>query len=1014
MRITESDKQFTLLLVDDNPTNLLLLTKIIELDLPDVRVLTAKSAMEGLELSERERIDGAFIDVQMPHMSGLDMCRHLNDNPRTNGIPLVLMTAHLATPELRAEGLEVGAYDFISQPISNIEMLARIKVMLRLCANEQRARRNSQQLKQQVEDHSLRLRWISGLLISGDGPAAEPDQQLLQHLVAVLPDPAAMADQQLFDKLTSDLPLPWRRTLLKISLLDSVPVRLARELSEINDIEAVFAYLQRHELSLTQLVDGEDLLLFKPETRDFLRKKAERELDLKERRQVCLAAADWFQRYGNEAAALKCLISVKYYSAVSQLLNQYGLALFDKCSHAQLAVLIAEIPEDVAANCGWLAMFRGIYLFHQQEHDSIAWLELAYQLFHDAGHSRGQLLALSQQVLLTLYLDGFFERWSTRLDTLRRLMEQQASLLEIVERLKVSYALGLAELFFGGSLAPVEKLLEVSLVLAQHHQLAVQQMELNLLRSLLGLQQGRYLVARTALEQGFQFAGKIEQTVEHAVLQVVACEILQAFGDFKGLQLQMRLAKKAFSRDFRQSAFAPLLSYYKASLLLAHGERQRATELLDVAATDGPYAKNAHIQSRLLQMRGYLQALAGDDSKAVDSLESALALRQTAGGAFARLENLLFAAVTCAVLERLDQAADYLETGLAESLAAKEERYRAGFHAWAAFVQQKLGRPDEAEGHLRSLLDLMKRQKVHFFWSLMPELLTQLGQQVKENKVRVMLQSLLEKYLLVTFADKNQLIPLLKVYTLGRFQLELEHVSFDFSQVGQVPRQIFALLIAAPNHSMSLELIMSLLWPESSASKARNSLDAAHSRLRKALEDGFGAQVRDHYLVLEKGMLSLRHVWIDKNLVDQLMATARYQLQRGNNWQTELALWKIEELFQGEFLSGFDLAENLLGQREQLNQLRLEQVEMLAMLLKNRQQNAEAAKVLNQGLLLDPTRDSLIRQLLALYHDQQDHRSAGLLLEKYRTALTKEDYEADEIAELIDTLGVQWLALHLK
>ena len=85
---------------------------------------------------------------------------------------------------------------------------------------------------------------------------------------------------------------------------------------------------------------------------------------------------------------------------------------------------------------------------------------------------------------------------------------------------------------------------------------------------------------------------------------------------------------------------------------------------------------------------------------------------------------------------------------------------------------------------------------------------------------------------------------------------------------------------------------------------------------------------------------------------------------------------------------------------------------MLALLLKNRQQNAEAAKVLNQGLLLDPTRDSLVRQLLALYHDQQDHRSAGLLLEKYRMALTKEDYEADEIAELIDTLGAQWLALH--
>lgn len=1012
MQSAELNRQFTLLLVDDNPTNLLLLTKIIELDLPDVRVLTAKSALAGLELSEREQIDGAFIDVQMPQMSGLDMCRHLNENPRTNGIPLVLMTAHLATPELRAEGLAVGAYDFISQPISNIEMLARIKVMLRLCANEKRSQLSNKQLKQQVDDHSLRLRWISGLLISGDGPTVEPDQQLLQHLVAVLPDPASMEDQILFDRLTSDLPLPWRRTLLKISLLNSIPIGLARELSEINNIEAVFEYLHRHELSLMQNVNGEDFLLFKPESRAFLREKAEQELDEKERQQVCLTAADWFQRQGDELAALKCLISAKYYAAVSQMLSQFGLTLFDKCSHSKLAPLIAEIPEDVAAHCGWLAMFKGIHALNQREQESVVWLELAYQLFQDADYSRGQLLALSQQVLLTLYLDGRFERWATRLDLLRQLVAAQDTSLEIVEQLKVSYALGLAELFFGGRLASVEMLLESSLAIAQHHQLMTQQMELSLLRSLLGLQQGRYLVARTALEQGLHFAAKIEKTLEHTALQVVACEVLHAIGDFRGFQRQLQAVKQSCDQDSRQSVFAPLLSYYEASLLLAYGERQRAMELLEVAGMDGVSARAAHVQSRLLQLRGYCQALAGDGALASVNLASALQLREKAGGIFPRIENLLFAAVTSVTLKLFDQAASYLEQGLVESLAVKEERYRAGFYAWAAVVHNNLGQFVEAEAQLRNFLDLVKRQKIDFFWALTPELLTRLTHQVKEKKELVLLQPFLEKYLTVTFGEQNKLIPVLKVYTLGCFQLELEHVSFDFSQVGQASRQIFALLITAPNHSMSLELIMSILWPDSPANKARSSLDTAHSRLRKALEECFGSQVRQNYLVLEKGMLSLRHVRIDKVLVDQMMATARYHLQRGNNWQSELALWKIETIFKGEFLSGFDLVENLLSQREQLNQLRLEQVEMFALLLKTRQQNLEAVKVLHQGLLLDPTRDSLVSQLLAIFREQQDYRSAGVLLERYRAALTKEDYDIDEIAELIDTLGVQWLTLH--
>ena len=184
----ETKRQFTLLLVDDNPTNLLLLVKIIELDLPEVRVLTAATAKKGLDLAEQKGIDGAFIDVQMPQMNGLEMCRRLREKPCTATIPLVLMTAHIASPEMRAEGLEVGAYDFISQPISNVEMLARVKVMLRLCESEQLALENSQQLQQQLTEHSDRLRWISGLLISGDGSLVELDQQLLRRLANELPD----------------------------------------------------------------------------------------------------------------------------------------------------------------------------------------------------------------------------------------------------------------------------------------------------------------------------------------------------------------------------------------------------------------------------------------------------------------------------------------------------------------------------------------------------------------------------------------------------------------------------------------------------------------------------------------------------------------------------------------------------------------------------------------------------------------------------------------------------------
>jgi DNA-binding SARP family transcriptional activator len=199
--------------------------------------------------------------------------------------------------------------------------------------------------------------------------------------------------------------------------------------------------------------------------------------------------------------------------------------------------------------------------------------------------------------------------------------------------------------------------------------------------------------------------------------------------------------------------------------------------------------------------------------------------------------------------------------------------------------------------------------------------------------------------------------------------------------------------------------MMGLLWPESPSRKARNSFDSAHSRLRKALEEHFGPRIKRDYLILEKGMLSLRHIQIDVSSFARAMESVRYHLQREHYWQAEHALWDMERVWDGEFLSGYDLDGELPLQREKLSQLRLEQLCLLAQLLQRRKQLEEAVRLLQSGLFIDPTHDAIIRQLLSLYHQQQDSRAVALLLDNYRIALQNEEYEAEEIEELIEALG---------
>ena len=1004
--MVDTERQFTLLLVDDNPTNLLLLVKIIELDLPEVRVLTASSAMEGLKLAEQELVDGAFIDVQMPQMSGLDMCRQLRKKPRTATIPLVLMTAHIASPEMRAEGLEVGAYDFISQPISNVEMLARIKVMLRLCKSEQRSLENNQQLQQQLTENSDHLRWISGLLISGDGPLAELDQQLLRRLVKELPDPTQIDEKLFFEKLVTEFPLPWRRTLLKLSLLDRIPVSLAQRLSEINDVSAVIDYLSRHQLSLKQTDSGEEYLLFSPQARDLLRQKAEQDLDETDRQQVYLTASEWYRQQENYSAVLGCLVSAGQYGAVSQLLSQLGLTLLDKHYCFRVLPQINQIPETVVVTCGWLSLFRGINCLQQSSIDADEWLESAYQHFQTDGDARGLLLTLTQQVFLMIFFGKPFERWVSRLEAFRTLASDQLALVAPVERLKIAYILGLAELFVAGNLNVVEKILSTSLAEAQQLQLQEQQMELNLLRSLYALQQGRYLVARTALEQGMNLSIEWGHLISDSLLQVSACSLLHASGQLDELQQQRKiLTDYCGSNIQKHTGISALLGYYMASLFLSCGEQQRALETIEIALLDGQAVNNIQMQNRLLQFRGWVKALSAQKPAALADLETGLQLRGQAGGTLYHIENLLIAGATCFALQRFDQAAEYLTEGLAESKKNKEERFRTGLHAWLAVVQKKRGDSVGVVEHTQDFLGQLKRHRGSYFIGLVPELLDELQPLIKQKNERILLQPLLEGRLLAAFDEKNQRIPLLRVHCLGGFQLQLQREFFDLSQVGQASRQILAFLVVAPNRTLSIELLMGLLWPESSPRKARNSFDTAHSRLRKALENCFGKQLRRDYLVLQKGMLSLQYVQIDSVLFSEAMKMARYHLQRDNFWQAEHALWKMDRLWNGVFLSGYDLDGDLPFQREQLTQLRLEQLGMLARLLQRRQQQKESAGILKRGLLLDPTYDPIIRQLLALYRQQHDSKAAGLILENYRIALQNEEYDPEEIEELIEVLS---------
>lgn len=1006
--MAEINGHYSLLLVDDNPTNLTLLAKIIELDLPEVRVLTASSGMEALQLVEREQVDGAFIDVQMPQMSGLEVCRRIKTDPRTADMPLVLITAHLATPEMRAEGLEFGAYDFISQPISNIEMLARIKVMLRLCQGERLQRHDNQQPD---EDYSIRIRWLSGLLLSGDGPQATPDQALLRTLAGEQPE-EDLDEQLLVEQLAGKFPLAWRRTFSKLALLDSIPVALARKLSEVCDIEAIFDYLQRYDLILQPSARGGEIFCFKPQARELLRERCAQTLQPRELQQMYLFAADWYRQRNDLTAAFDFMLRAEQYPAISQLFSQEGLAMLAGKWQPQVLQLLAQIPEEEAVRCGWLALFTGVGYMHSRPLEVETWLELARSRFVAGGDQRGELLVLSQQILQYLIADGQQDLGLLRLERLRQLAEQQLEFLDPLNRLKVLFAQGLAELFFAGCLPRCEEVLTGAMHESLREKLPEQQLDLHLLQALLALFQGRLRVARAAMEQGRDLLSKLaENSLSAKCFWIVACELLFVSGELDTFFRQRRFARQTWGQDeLQQSAFGPLLNCSVILCLLAEGNTVTASEQLELALVEGPATTRPHFRSWFLQLRGLINALTDRFDEALTDSEQGLELRARVDEKLNSLPNLLLAGATAVVSQRYQAATELLQTGLARSVELGEERYRSGFHAWTALLHHRCGKDSPALTHLEELFAQLRRQNIDFFFALTPGLIRELAP-LAAGRVdwSGQLQQLAQRWLDCGITDDGRLVPLIKLQLLGGFRMRLDGQDFELSEVGQASRQLLALLVTAPNRSLSVELLMGSLWPNSPPSKARNSFDTALSRLRKSLEGCFGKQIRQDYLVSEKGMLQLRYAQVDAGQVSTALESARRHLQRGNLWQAEQAFWQADRYWTGEFLVGFELEAELPYLRDQFNQLRLEQLEGLARLLLLRGDRAEALRLLKTGLQLEPTHDVLVKQLLEIYQQQEDHRAGRQLLDNYRKALLEEEYDPLEIDELIATLSPQRL-----
>ncbi|MCG8528075.1 MAG: response regulator, partial [Opitutales bacterium] len=154
MDITKSDKH-CVLIADDNPENLDVLSNILEED--GYRVRTSRNGKLALESIETSPVDLVLADIHMPEMDGYELCKKLKANPVTKDIPVIFVSA-IDESFNKVIAFELGGVDYLTKPVEPKEVQARVRTHLKIQSLQNELRQHNESLEQMVDERNQKLK----------------------------------------------------------------------------------------------------------------------------------------------------------------------------------------------------------------------------------------------------------------------------------------------------------------------------------------------------------------------------------------------------------------------------------------------------------------------------------------------------------------------------------------------------------------------------------------------------------------------------------------------------------------------------------------------------------------------------------------------------------------------------------------------------------------------------------------------------------------------------------------
>lgn len=175
----------TILIVEDDPDTVNLVGLYLGRD--GHKVISARDGLDGLRLAREARPDLVVLDLMLPRLDGMEICRALREE---STVPIIMLTARVEEDD-RLAGLDLGADDYVTKPFSPRELAARVRAVLR-----RTARKDSQHGPPKLEYHDIRVDMRRREVRVGDGDVALTPTEL-SLLVMFMREPGRTFSREL-------------------------------------------------------------------------------------------------------------------------------------------------------------------------------------------------------------------------------------------------------------------------------------------------------------------------------------------------------------------------------------------------------------------------------------------------------------------------------------------------------------------------------------------------------------------------------------------------------------------------------------------------------------------------------------------------------------------------------------------------------------------------------------------------------------------------------------------------